>query len=113
MKKRHWSRRIIGPFFFENEQGDAVTVNGDRHRAMFNEFLFTKIEEEDIANIWFQQEGATSHTTEATLDVLRPIFEDGIISCRADVVWPFDTVLLLFVRCRQARDNRRFKEQYS
>ena len=38
-----WSRGIIGPFFFENEQGDAVTVNGDRYRAMLNEFLFTKI----------------------------------------------------------------------
>ena len=28
------------------------------------------------------------HTAEATLDVLRPIFEDCIISSRADVVWP-------------------------
>ena len=51
-------------FFFENEQGEAVTVNGDRYRAMLNEFLFTKIEEEDIGNIWFQQDGATCHTTE-------------------------------------------------
>ena len=54
---------------------------------MLNEFLFTKIEEEDIGNIWFQQNGATCHTAEATLDVLRPIFEDRIISPRADVVW--------------------------
>ena len=23
-----WSRGIIGPFFFENEQGETVTVNG-------------------------------------------------------------------------------------
>ena len=28
------------------------------------------------------------HTAEATLDVLRPVFEDRIISRRADVVWP-------------------------
>ena len=41
-----------------------------------NEFLFTKIEEKDISNIRFQQDGATLHTVEATLDVLRPIFED-------------------------------------
>ena len=40
-----WSRGIIGPFFFENKQGEAVTVNGDRYRAMLNELLFTKIEE--------------------------------------------------------------------
>ena len=48
-----WSRGIIGPFFFENEQLEAVTVNGDRYLAMLNEFLFTKNEEEDIGNIWF------------------------------------------------------------
>ena len=48
-----WSSGIIGPFFFENEQGEAVTVNGDHYRAMLNKFLFTKIEEESIGNIWF------------------------------------------------------------
>ena len=55
---------------------------------MLNEFLFTKIEEEDIGNIWFQQDGITCHTAEATLDVLCSGFEDRIISRRADVVWP-------------------------
>ena len=85
----------------------AVTVNGDRYRAMLNEFLFTKIEEGDIDSIWFQQEDATYHTAEATLNVLHPVFEDRIISRRANVVWPhrscdlFDTIGLLFVGCRQ------------
>ena len=36
----------------------------------------------------FQQDGATCHIAEATLDVLRTVFEDRIISRRADVVWP-------------------------
>ena len=54
---------------------------------MLNEFLITKIEEEDIGNIWFQQDSATCHPAEATLDVLRPVFEDRIISRRVDVVW--------------------------
>lgn len=35
-----WSGGIIGPFFFENERGAAVTVNGERYRDMLNEFLF-------------------------------------------------------------------------
>ena len=48
--------------------------------AMLNEFLFSKIEEEDNGNIWFQQDGTTCYTAEATLDVLRPVFEDRIIS---------------------------------
>ena len=54
---------------------------------MINEFLFTKIEEKDIDNIWFQQDGATCHTAEAALDILRSVFENRIISHRADVVW--------------------------
>ena len=50
-----WSRGIIGPFLCENKQGEVGTVNGVRYRAMLDEFLFTKIEEEqDIGNIWFQ-----------------------------------------------------------
>ena len=56
---------------------------------MLNEFLFIKIEEDDIGNIWFQQDGVTCHiVAEATLEVLRPVFEDRIISRRADVIWP-------------------------
>ena len=71
---RKWARRVH-------------YVNGDRYWAMLNEFLFTKIEEEDIGNIWFQQNGAMRHTAEATLDVLRPVFEDRINNRKADVVW--------------------------
>ena len=71
---------IILQFFFENEQSEPVTVNGDRCRAMLNEFSFTKIEEKDINNIWFQQDEATCPTAEAILHVLRRVFEDHIIS---------------------------------
>ena len=79
----YFGRGIIGPFFFENEQREAVTVNGNRYRAMLNAFLFTKTQEEDIGNIWFQKEGATCHSAEVTFDVLRPVYEYRIISRRA------------------------------
>ena len=61
-----WSIGIFGSFVFENEQVVAVTIN--------SEFLFTKIEEEDIGNIWFQQDGTTCHTAETILDVLSSVF---------------------------------------
>ena len=48
-------------------------------------FYSQKIEEPDIGNIWFQQGKATA---EAILDVLRIVFEDRIISRRADAFWP-------------------------
>ena len=82
-----WSGGIIGPFFFENEQGNAVTVNGDRYRAMLSDFLFPKIEEDDIDDILFQQDGATCHTANVTIDLLRTVFENRIISRNADVNW--------------------------
>ena len=41
--------------FFENEQEEAVTVNGDRYRAMLNEFLFTKIEEDRSCRLLHSQ----------------------------------------------------------
>ena len=78
-----WFRGIIEPFFFENEQGVTATANDDRYRIMFNEFLFTKIEDD-----WFQRDVATCKTAGATLDVIRPVFEDRIISRKVDVVWP-------------------------
>ena len=56
---------------------------------MLKEVLFTKIEEEDIVNFWFQHNCAVCHTAEATLDILRPpVFEDRITSRRAEVIWP-------------------------
>ena len=70
---------------------------------MLNEFLFTKIEKEDIGYIWFLHDCATCYTAEATFDVLRPVLEDRIISRSrlATSELRFDTVGLLFVRCRQ------------
>ena len=52
----------------------ALTANCDLYRAMLNEFLFTNIEEEEIGNIWFEQDGATWHPSEAMLDVFMLYF---------------------------------------
>ena len=38
-----WSTGIFGPFFFENQQWEAVTVNGDLYRAMLNEYWKRRI----------------------------------------------------------------------
>ena len=66
-----WSRGIIGSFFCK--------VNGDHYRAMLNEFLFTR------GGYW-------QHlvlTGRRYVPYSRsPVFEDRIISPRADVVWP-------------------------
>ena len=73
----HWA------IFFENERGAVATVNGERYRAMLNEFLFPKIEEDDMDDISFQQDRANSHTANVTIDLLHTVFENRIISRNA------------------------------
>ena len=41
-----------------------------------------------VEQIFVHIDGATYHTTKATLHVFRSVFKDHIISRRADVVWP-------------------------
>ena len=98
-----WSRGVIGSFFFENEQEEAVTFNGDHYRDMLNEFLFTKIEEENIGHICFQQDGATcrSYTRCFTPCFGRSHYQPQSRCHLATSELRFDTVVLLFVGCRQ------------
>ncbi|GFW82083.1 hypothetical protein TNCV_200701 [Trichonephila clavipes] len=35
-----WAGGIIGPYYFKNDEGHNVTVNGDRYRAMITNFSF-------------------------------------------------------------------------
>ena len=84
---RFWNGGIIGLFCFENKQEAAVTANSERYRTMLNEFLFPKIEEDDMDDIWFQQGGVTCHTANVTINFLRTVFENRIISQNSDVNW--------------------------
>ena len=88
---------MIGPFFFENEQGAAVKANGGRYHAMLNKLLFPEIEDDDMDDISFQQDGATCYTdkynipytqSNVTIDFLRTVFENRIMSRNFDVSWP-------------------------
>jgi len=43
-----WSGGVIGPFFFENDEGDSATVNGERYRRMLTSFLWPFLRNIDI-----------------------------------------------------------------
>ena len=49
-----WAGGIIGPYFFENETGQAATVNGARYRDTITQFFLPKLNDIDVANTWFQ-----------------------------------------------------------
>ena len=83
-----WAEGIIGPYFFKNEAGHNVTVNGERYRAMINDFFVPELDDVDVDDLWFQQDGATCHTANATIDLLKETFGERIISRRGPVAWP-------------------------
>ncbi|GFY12258.1 putative DD41D transposase [Trichonephila clavipes] len=83
-----WAGGIIGPYFFKNDEGHNVTVNGDRYRAMITNFFIPEWNNHDVQELWFQQDGATCHTARATIDLLKDTFGDRLISRFGPVNWP-------------------------
>ncbi|GFT42554.1 transposable element Tc3 transposase [Trichonephila clavipes] len=83
-----WAGGIFGPYFFKNDEGHNVTVNGDRYTAMITDFFIPELHSHDVPELWFQQDGTTCHTARATIDLLRDTFGDRLISRFGPVNWP-------------------------
>ncbi|GFW69137.1 uncharacterized protein TNCV_1818911 [Trichonephila clavipes] len=75
-----WAGVFIGPYFFKNDDGHNVTVNGDRYRAMITNFFIPELNNYDVQELWFQQDDATCHTARAIIDLLKDTFGDRLIS---------------------------------
>lgn len=83
-----WAKGIIGPYFFENKQGDPVAVNGSRYQQMLTSFLLPKLQTIDTENMLFQQDGASWHTNATAIEILRETFPGRVISRNGDVNFP-------------------------
>ncbi|GFW47144.1 putative transposable element [Trichonephila clavipes] len=75
-----WAGGIIGSYFFKNDEGHNVTINGDRYRAIITNFFIPELNNHDVEELWFQQDGATCHTARATIDLLKDTFGDRLNS---------------------------------
>lgn len=82
--------RIIGPYFFEDHHGNAVTVNSERYRGLLMTFPIPELQRQglDLSSVYFQQDGATAHTARDTMATLRTVFAGRIISRFGDITWP-------------------------
>ena len=82
-------RAIIGPFFFE-KNGATTTINTDRYIEVLEKFV--KELEERYSSIfnrmWFQQDGASPHSSNKSLEWLKKHFNSRIISRRSEIQWP-------------------------
>ncbi|GFW47953.1 hypothetical protein TNCV_2401401 [Trichonephila clavipes] len=79
--------------FFKNDEGHNVTVHGDLYRAMITHFFIPELNNPDVQELWFQQDGATCHTARATIDLLKDTFGDRLISRLGPVIGLQDLVI--------------------
>ena len=75
-----WDGGIIEPYFFKDSANHNATVNDERYRGMIYNFFLRKMQELDLHDMRFQQNGATCHTARLTMDLLRSEFGEHFIS---------------------------------
>ena len=82
---------IWGPYF-HGEDGVTVTVNQHRYCEMLQQWLQPKVdalrEEHEGVELWFQQDGATAHTSVQSIGLVKQMFPGRVVSKRGDVGWP-------------------------
>ncbi|GFV55463.1 transposable element Tc3 transposase [Trichonephila clavipes] len=55
---------------------------------MITNFFIPELNNHDVQELWFQQDGATCHTARVTIDLLKDTFVDRLISRFGPVNWP-------------------------
>ncbi|GFU82597.1 transposable element Tc3 transposase [Trichonephila clavipes] len=55
---------------------------------MITNFFIPELNNHDVLELWFQQDGATCHTARATIDLLKDTFGHRLISRFRSVNWP-------------------------
>lgn len=76
------SRRRLIPIFFEG------TINAQRYRDNILEPFINQLHEDELQQGYFQNDGATSHTTPQSIAYLRQFFDDRLISLRCVPEFP-------------------------
>ena len=80
---------IFGPYFFENEAGNAVTVNADCYVEMLQNFFTPQLAHFHVnENMLFQQDVATSHTARMSMNAVNALFPNRVISRNGDIPCP-------------------------
>ncbi|GFV57004.1 putative transposable element [Trichonephila clavipes] len=55
---------------------------------MITNFFIPELNNQDVQELWIQQDGATCHTARAIIDLLKETFGDNLISRFGPVNWP-------------------------
>jgi hypothetical protein len=80
---------IVGPYFFENDNEETVTVNSEHYVTMLEGFVEPQLQwlGIDPTALHCQQDGATAHTARNNMAVVREMF-GTVISHFGNIAWP-------------------------
>ena len=80
---------MIGPFWFEYDNERSVTINTERYVQVLGKFWTALGQRRGVVRVfqWFQQDGATPHTSDVSLARLQQRFPVRLISRRCDPQW--------------------------
>lgn len=81
------SHGVIGPFWIEDDNGQTVNVTTDSYGKVLRKFWAALQRRRQSATAWFQQDGATPHTSGLTMEWLGERFGNRIISRRSHHDW--------------------------
>jgi len=98
-------RRIIGPIFFD------ATITTAAYMEIFNTFV-NQLDEEELSIGYFQQDGATSHTSHASMAEIQSFSGDRVIwkglwPPRSPDLMPPDYLLWGYLKGRVYRNKPR------
>ena len=84
------AKGIIGPFWFQQQDGSAMTITKERYVKVLDRF-WTRLQAKNQTHLnafWFQQDGATPHTSNIALEWLERHFCGRVISRKTVHPWP-------------------------
>jgi len=78
---------IIGPYFFEGDDGVSVTVNTEHYNHMLETFFLPEMRcrNWNMARAWFQQDGAAAHMARLSMNTLHAAFPRRLLSRFGDI----------------------------
>ena len=78
--------KILGVHDFRDKNGRSVTVNGASYLAMLEDYVWPAIQDHaEDQELWWMQDGAPPHCTQAVFSFLREKFDGRVISRRTPV----------------------------
>ena len=84
----------MGPYWFEDANGKAVTVNGEQHHKVLRRFhtdLAHLLSPNQLRLTWLIQDGAPPHNAGETINLLHQLFGNRVVSLGKAHEWASDS----------------------